>query len=92
MTLPTTIDYNALLAFLLEQMTVPVEALNTFMSSTEPYIFPCARKKILFFLFFETTIVFAFFYEARGKKRLAFIYLFFKLIALTTVVSSLSSY
>lgn len=92
MTFPTTLDYNALLAFFLDQLTGPAEALNRFMCSTEPYVFPCARKKVLFLLFFETTIVFAFLYEARRAKHLALTYLPFKIYALTAVVHPLSGY
>ena len=62
------------------------------MATTQPYVCPCARKKMLFLLFFETTIVFAFLYEARRAKHLALTYLPFKIVALTVPTTLLSGY
>lgn len=90
MTFPTTVDYNDLLNFLLAQLTTFAEVLNAYMNYTEPYVFPCMRKKIFFLLFFETTIVYAFFYEARRAKYLAVTYLLLKLLALYAPVATLS--
>lgn len=92
MTLPTMADFNTYIDLLSVYLTLFVEDLNSFMSSTQPYIYTCARKKLLFLLFFETTIVFAFLYEARRAKYLAFTYLPFKIAALTTHTTLLSGY
>lgn len=92
MSFPTTVDFNEALNFLNSQLTSFAEALNVFMSSTEPYVFPCMRKKIFFLLFFETTIVFAFLYEARRAKKAAVAYLLFKLLALSAPVTTLSGF
>ena len=90
MTFPTTIDYNAGLDLLLNLLTAAAKPLNTFMATTEPYVLICAKKKLVFFLFLETTIVFSFLYEARRAKILALIYLVFKIAALYAPVPSLS--
>lgn len=92
MTFPTAVDFNELVNFLNMQLTTFAGALNAFMHSTEPYVFPCARKKIFFLLFLETTIVFAFLYEARRARYLAVTYLLFKLLALSAPVSTLSGF
>lgn len=92
MTFPTTVDFNEMLNLLNAQLTTFAEALSTFMYSTEPYVFPCARKKIFFLFFLETTIVFAFLYEARRARYLALTYLLFKLLALSAPVSTLSGF
>lgn len=90
MTFPTTIDYNAGLDLLLNLLTVAAKALNAFMTTTEPYVIICAKKKLVFFLLLETTVAFSFLYEARRAKYLAFTYLVFKIIALSAPVPSLS--
>lgn len=92
MTFPTLADFNTYVDLLSVYLTLVVEDLNSFMSSTQPYIYTCARKKLLFLLFFETTIVFAFLYETRRAKYLAFAYLPFKIAALTTHTTLLSGY
>lgn len=71
MTFPTTADFNAILDLLLNLLNDASVELHVFMSTTEPYIISCARKKLFFFLFFETTLVFGFLYEARRAKYLA---------------------
>lgn len=88
----STIDYNTILDLFLNSLTTPAEALNTFMTTTEPYVISCHKKKLYFFLFLETYIVYAFLYEARRSKYLAFTYLPFKLFVLTVSVSVLSDY
>lgn len=86
------VDFNEVLNFLNSQLTTFAEALNVFMSSTEPYVFPCMRKKILFLLFLETSIVFAFLYEARRAKYVAVVYLLFKLLAYFVPVTTLTGF
>jgi hypothetical protein len=86
-TLPTTVDFNAIRDILLALLTERAEALNLFMQTTTPYVLGCHRKKLLFMLFLETTIVFAFLYEARRARHLACTYLPLKVIALTVPVS-----
>lgn len=90
MTFPTTIDYNAGLDLLLNLLTAAAKALNAFMTTTEPYVIICAKKKLVFFLLLETTIAFSFLYEARRAKYLAWTYLVLKIIALSAPVPSLS--
>lgn len=92
MTFPTTSDFNTYIDLLSVYLTPFAEAFNSFMSSTQPYIYTCARKKLFFLLFFETTIVFAFLYEARRAKYLAFAYLPIKIVALTVHTTPLSGY
>jgi len=71
MSFPTAADFNTLFDLLLTLLNDTAADLNAFMSTTEPYVISCARKKLFFFLFFETTIVFGFLYEARRAKYLA---------------------
>jgi hypothetical protein len=92
MTFPVAVDYNETLNFLLDQLTTFAEALGVFMSSTEPYVLTCAPKKLFFFLLLETTIVYAFLYEARRAKYLAVTYLAFKLFALYVPVTTLHGF